>query len=91
MGSVVDHGGGHPHHGRPYSLATRLYDHAYDALLAGARRLTVATQSGSLPFYVGVVLTTVAAAMATALIAGASQSITDVKWFNSALEAPSWR
>ena len=72
----------------PYSLATRLYDHAYDALLAGARRLTVATQSGSLPFYVGVVLTTVAAAMATALIAGASQSITDVKWFNSALEAP---
>ncbi|MEM9042994.1 MAG: hypothetical protein AAGD33_24175, partial [Actinomycetota bacterium] len=57
------------------SLATEIYDRGYDGLLDGARRTTVLTQSGSLPFYLAVVLTTLAAAMAAALIAGATDSI----------------
>ncbi|MFV0318286.1 MAG: hydrogen gas-evolving membrane-bound hydrogenase subunit E [Microthrixaceae bacterium] len=71
----------------PRSAATRAYDRTYDSLLDGARRLTSITQSGSLPFYIGIVLVTLASAMITALIAGASEQITDVTWFNSVLEA----
>lgn len=68
------------------SMATVIYDRTYDGLLDGARRITAATQSGSLPFYVGVVLTTLAAAMVAALLAGASESISDPVWTNSAME-----
>jgi multicomponent Na+:H+ antiporter subunit A len=72
----------------PYSLATRLYDRTYDALLGGSRRLTAVTQSGSLPFYVGIVLSTVGAALVTALLAGSSADIADAPWAHSALEVP---
>jgi multicomponent Na+:H+ antiporter subunit A len=47
-------------------LATRAYVRLYDGLLDGARRLTAITQSGSLPAYLGVVLSTVVAALAAA-------------------------
>ncbi len=68
------------------SLATVAYDRLYDGLLEGARRTTVLTQTGSLPFYLAVVLTTLAVALGAALIAGATDSITDPRWSNSAVE-----
>ena len=68
------------------SLATEIYDRGYDGLLDGARRTTVLTQSGSLPFYLAVVLTTLAAAMAAALIAGATDSISRPRFSNSPVE-----
>lgn len=70
----------------PYSLATRLYDRTYDALLGGSRRLTAVTQSGSLPLYVGVVLSTLAAALATALFVGTGDGIRGARWANSVPE-----
>ncbi|MCO5318637.1 MAG: DUF4040 domain-containing protein [Microthrixaceae bacterium] len=72
----------------PYSTATRLYDRAYDSLLAGARQVTAVSQSGSLPLYIGVVLVSVGAALATALLAGSTDAISDVPWANSSLEVP---
>jgi multicomponent Na+:H+ antiporter subunit A len=68
------------------SHATMLYDRMYDGLLEGARRTTAATQSGSLPFYLAVVLTTVAASLVVALAAGAADSISDPRWSNSPVE-----
>ncbi|MGI9579445.1 MAG: hydrogen gas-evolving membrane-bound hydrogenase subunit E [Microthrixaceae bacterium] len=68
------------------SVATILYDRIYDGLLSGARRITAATQSGSLPFYLAVVLTTVAVSLAVALFAGATEAISDPVWTNSPLE-----
>ncbi len=68
------------------SIATVAYDNIYDGLLTGARRLTVFTQSGSLPFYLGAVLSTLAAALLAALVAGAAASIHDPAWINSPLE-----
>ncbi|MEM1334763.1 MAG: hydrogen gas-evolving membrane-bound hydrogenase subunit E, partial [Actinomycetota bacterium] len=68
------------------SLATVWYDRMYDGLLAGARRTTVLTQSGSLPFYLAVVLTTLGAALGAALIAGATDAISDPRFSNSPLE-----
>ncbi|MEM9610441.1 MAG: hydrogen gas-evolving membrane-bound hydrogenase subunit E [Actinomycetota bacterium] len=68
------------------SLATDIYDRLYDGLLDGARRTTVLTQSGSLPFYLAVVLTTLAAALGAALIAGATDSIASPRFSNSAVE-----
>lgn len=70
----------------PYSLATAWYDRLYDGLLHGARRTTVLTQSGSLPFYLGIVLTTLAVALGSALVAGASDSITSSRFSNSPVE-----
>ncbi len=72
----------------PYSLATRTYDRIYDGVLSGSRRLTGVTQSGSLPLYIGIVLSTLGAALITALLAGASREITDAPWAHSALEVP---
>ena len=69
-----------------HSLATVWYDRLYDGLLDGARRTTVLTQSGSLPFYLGIVLTTLAVALGSALIAGASDSITSPRFSNSPVE-----
>jgi len=71
----------------PYSLATRLYDRTYDGLVSWSRRVTAVTQSGSLPLYLGIVAVTVTAALATALLAGASDGIADAPWTHSALEA----
>lgn len=68
------------------SLAAELYDRLYDGLLDGARRTTAFTQSGSLPFYLAVVLTTLAAALGAALVAGATESISSPRLSNSAVE-----
>lgn len=68
------------------SLATDIYDRLYDGLLEGARRTTAITQSGSLPFYLAVVLSTLAAALVAAFVAGAAGSITSPRWSNSPVE-----
>ena len=68
------------------SPATILYDRVYDGLLEGARRATAATQSGSLPLYLAVVLTTVAAALVVAIAAGATDSISSPRFSNSPIE-----
>ena len=70
----------------PRSLATDLYDHLYDGLLEGARRAAAVTQSGSLPFYLAVVLTTLAASLVATFAAGATDSITSPRFSNSAVE-----
>ena len=68
------------------SPATIIYDHTYDGLLNGARRITAATQSGSLPLYLAVVLSTVAAALLVAIIAGATDAISSPRFSNSPVE-----
>ena len=68
------------------SLATVIYDKAYDGLLEGARRTTAATQSGSLPLYLAIVLTTVAVSLGVALGAGATDSISSPRFSNSPVE-----
>jgi multicomponent Na+:H+ antiporter subunit A len=68
------------------SPATDAYDRVYDGLLEGARRTTAATQSGSLPLYLAVVLSTVAAALFVALAAGATDSISSPRFSNSPIE-----
>jgi multicomponent Na+:H+ antiporter subunit A len=68
------------------SVATNAYDRIYDGLLAGARRTTAATQSGSLPLYLAIVLTTVAASLFVALLAGATDSISSPRFSNSPIE-----
>jgi len=68
------------------SPATIVYDRIYDGLLEGARRATAATQSGSLPLYLAVVLTTVAAALVVAIAAGATESISSPRFSNSPIE-----
>ncbi|MEM9714756.1 MAG: hydrogen gas-evolving membrane-bound hydrogenase subunit E, partial [Actinomycetota bacterium] len=70
----------------PASRATAWYQRTYDGLLEGARRTTLTTQSGSLPLYLAVVLTTLAASLGAALAAGATDSITDPRFSNSPVE-----
>jgi multicomponent Na+:H+ antiporter subunit A len=68
------------------SPATITYDRIYDGLLEGARRTTAATQSGSLPLYLAVVLSTVAVSLFVAIIAGATDSISSPRFSNSPIE-----
>jgi multicomponent Na+:H+ antiporter subunit A len=68
------------------SAATAVYDQIYDGLLAGARRTTAATQSGSLPLYLAIVLTTVAVSLGVAIAAGATDSISNPRFSNSPIE-----
>ena len=68
------------------SRATITYDRIYDGLLEGARRITAATQSGSLPLYLAIVLSTVATALFVALAAGATESISSPRFSNSPIE-----
>jgi multicomponent Na+:H+ antiporter subunit A len=68
------------------SPATTAYDRIYDGLLEGARRTTAASQSGSLPLYLAVVLTTVAASLFVAIAAGATDSISSPRFSNSPIE-----
>ncbi|MFN3257920.1 MAG: hydrogen gas-evolving membrane-bound hydrogenase subunit E [Ilumatobacter sp.] len=68
------------------SAATAIYDRTYDGLLDGARRITATTQSGSLPLYLAVVLSTVAAALLAAIVAGATDSISSPRFSNSPIE-----
>ncbi len=69
-----------------HSPATVAYDRIYDGLLEGARRTTAATQSGSLPLYLAIVLTTVATSLIVALAAGATDSISSPRFSNSPIE-----
>ena len=69
-----------------HSPATAVYDRIYDGLLEGARRVTVATQSGSLPLYLAIVVTTVAVSLGVALVAGATDSISSPRFSNSPVE-----
>jgi len=69
-----------------HSPATAAYDQVYDGLLEGARRTTAATQSGSLPLYLAIVLTTVAVSLIVALGAGATDSISSPRFSNSPVE-----
>lgn len=50
------------------SRGERAFDGIYDAVMVVAKRITAATQSGSLPMYVGVMLVLIAAAPITALL-----------------------
>jgi multicomponent Na+:H+ antiporter subunit A len=69
-----------------HSVATNVYDRIYDGLLEGARRTTAATQSGSLPLYLAVVLTTLAASLFVAIAAGATDAISSPRFSNSPVE-----
>jgi multicomponent Na+:H+ antiporter subunit A len=69
-----------------YSPATVAYDRVYDGLIEGARRTTAATQSGSLPLYLAVVVSTVAASLFVAIAAGATDSISSPRFSNSPVE-----
>jgi multicomponent Na+:H+ antiporter subunit A len=70
----------------PRSPATAAYDQVYDGLLEGARRTTAATQSGSLPLYLAIVLATVATSLFVAIGAGATDSISSPRFSNSPVE-----
>jgi len=50
------------------SRGERAFDGIYDAVMVVAKRITAATQSGSLPMYVGVMVALIAAAPITALL-----------------------
>ncbi len=64
--------------------AQRAYDQALRGLLEGADALTAKVQSGSLPIYLGVILTTVLVVPVAALW-GTSTS-TDLRWADSPLQ-----
>ena len=69
------------------TFGERTYGRAYDGLLAGARRLTYVTQSGSLPLYLAVVFAVVALAMGVALARGAAGDWGDPVIADSLLQA----
>jgi len=50
------------------SRGERAFDRFYDATMSAAKRITAATQSGSLPMYVGVMVALIAAAPIVALL-----------------------
>jgi len=50
------------------SRGERVFDGVYDAIMAASKRITAATQSGSLPMYVGVMAALIAAAPIAALL-----------------------
>lgn len=71
----------------PATLGERAYGRAYGGLLDGARRITLVTQSGSLPVYVSVVFSVVALAIGYALARGAGDDWGDPVLADSVLQA----
>jgi multicomponent Na+:H+ antiporter subunit A len=71
----------------PTTIGERTYARAYSALLDGARRLTLVTQSGSLPVYVSVVFSVVVLAIGFALARGAGDDWGDPVLADSVLQA----
>jgi multicomponent Na+:H+ antiporter subunit A len=71
----------------PDTVGERVYSRAFNGLLAGARRLTLVTQSGSLPVYVAVVFAVVVAALGWALARGAGGDWGDPVVADSLLQA----
>lgn len=67
------------------TVAIRAYAAGYDGLLRGSRRLTAVTQSGSLPAYLTVVLTTLVIALGAAWLRGTGP-VDDVPWAESWLQ-----
>ncbi|MFZ4518862.1 MAG: hydrogen gas-evolving membrane-bound hydrogenase subunit E [Microthrixaceae bacterium] len=67
------------------TFAIRAYAATYDGLLRGSRRLTAVTQSGSLPAYLTVVLTTLVIALGAAWLQGVGP-LGDVPWAESWLQ-----
>lgn len=74
--------------GAPAStLGVRAYSRSYSGLLDGARRLTLVTQSGSLPVYVAVVFAVVALVVGAALAQGGTSDWGDPVLADSVLQA----
>ncbi|MEZ5237752.1 MAG: proton-conducting transporter membrane subunit [Microthrixaceae bacterium] len=88
-GDLVDDRGRHPHTRCPLQ-------HRHPPLRPGLRRAAGgrSPRHRHLPerfaaLYIGIVLTTIGAAMITALLAGSTGAISDAPWTNSSLEVPS--
>jgi multicomponent Na+:H+ antiporter subunit A len=71
----------------PETIGERAYGRAFNGLLTGARRLTLVTQSGSLPVYVAVVFSVVVAVLGVALARGAGADWGDPVLADSVLQA----
>ncbi len=69
------------------TLAERASGRTYTGLLENARRITLVTQSGSLPVYLAVVFSVVAVALGVALASGAATGWSGVVVADSALQA----
>jgi multicomponent Na+:H+ antiporter subunit A len=63
-----------------------VYAHVYDGLMAGARRVTAATQNGSLPLYLGIVFSTVIAVVVWMVVREGVDTFTDWPVGSSTLE-----
>jgi multicomponent Na+:H+ antiporter subunit A len=74
--------GAEPRHG----IGESVYAHVYDGLLAGARRVTAVTQSGSLPLYLGIVFSVVLAIVAWMVITDGVEALTGWPLGSSAIE-----
>jgi multicomponent Na+:H+ antiporter subunit A len=74
--------GADPRHG----IGESVYAHLYDGLLAGARRVTAVTQSGSLPLYLGVVFSVVLAIVVWMVITDGVEALTGWPLGSSAIE-----
>ena len=72
---------------RPQTMGERAFGRAYSGILDGARRLTLVTQSGSLPVYVAVVFSVVVVAVGFALARGAGSDVGHPVLADSALQA----
>ena len=59
----------------PHGAGERAYRTTYDGLLSGSRRMTGLIQSGSLPAYLGIVLTTLLVALVAAWVTGGGLSL----------------
>ena len=71
----------------PVTPGERAFGGAYNGLLEGARRLTLVTQSGSLPVYVAVVFCVIVLALGVALARGAGSDWGDPVLADSVLQA----
>jgi multicomponent Na+:H+ antiporter subunit A len=68
------------------TLGQRVYGRMYNGLLEGAQRITLVTQSGSLPIYLTVVFCVIVAALGVALAIGAASGWGDVVVADSVLQ-----
>lgn len=76
-----------PARAHPDTLGERAFGKAYDGLLEGARKVTLITQSGSLPVYVAVIFAVVVLSLGVALARGAADDLGHPVFADSALQA----
>jgi multicomponent Na+:H+ antiporter subunit A len=69
------------------TMGQRVYGRTYSGLLEGSRRVTLVTQSGSLPVYLAVVFAVIVAALGVALAQGAGGDGSDPVLADSVLQA----